>query len=305
MKFRTIFFLTVSLLFSYSVYTQDFIQVSGIRGCVPDTVSFTLNSDSIDFDTLNIGLIYMIGTDNFPITNNSPINYIIKKAGDYDVRLVSGLNTNDVITQRTVSFDRGSISADFEAVLVEAPYIYAMVPSDALADDASSYFFRWAYYDEANTSLRTITKIATTANQDNATDTFEFPDYGNYLVTLNLRNSPENCYDSTAVEVEVTNLPVIDTVGDTTAFPVQNFFIPEEETYYTITPDDPGVILSFKLFTRTGVLVFAMESPEIYWDGRNFNGQNMETGVYYYVLEAVSGAADDRYNQCSFIHLYR
>ena len=62
-------------------------------------------------------------------------------------------------------------------------------------------------------------------------------------------------------------------------------------------------VVSLKIFTRTGVLVFSSEAKRCRWDGYSLSGQEMANGVYYYTAE-VSGLSP-KVSKSGFIHLYR
>jgi gliding motility-associated-like protein len=47
-----------------------------------------------------------------------------------------------------------------------------------------------------------------------------------------------------------------------------------------------------QVFNRYGALIYqtkTFEEQELGWDGRNINGQNVEPGVYFYILYNSSG----------------
>ena len=62
-------------------------------------------------------------------------------------------------------------------------------------------------------------------------------------------------------------------------------------------------VVTLKIFTRAGVLVFSSEAKRCRWDGFSLNGQEMANGVYYYTAE-VPGSSP-KVSKCGFLHLYR
>ena len=64
-----------------------------------------------------------------------------------------------------------------------------------------------------------------------------------------------------------------------------------------------GNVVSLKVFTRAGVLVFSIEARTCQWDGYSLSGQEMANGVYYYTAE-VRGSSP-KVSKCGFVHLYR
>lgn len=61
----------------------------------------------------------------------------------------------------------------------------------------------------------------------------------------------------------------------------------------------------FKLwvYNRWGGLVYKTEGKSVMWLGKNNTGDDLQSGVYYYVVE--SNASDKRHNTSGFIHLIR
>jgi gliding motility-associated-like protein len=46
--------------------------------------------------------------------------------------------------------------------------------------------------------------------------------------------------------------------------------------------------ISFKVFTRAGIMIFSTEGKNIEWDGFLESGEKVNRGIYYYVIEGVS-----------------
>ena len=64
-----------------------------------------------------------------------------------------------------------------------------------------------------------------------------------------------------------------------------------------------GNVVSLKVYTRAGVLIFSIEAKICRWDGYSLSGQKMASGVYYYTAE-VRGSSP-KVSKCGFVHLYR
>ncbi len=62
-------------------------------------------------------------------------------------------------------------------------------------------------------------------------------------------------------------------------------------------------IFSFSVYTRSGILVYKTESPDLIWDGRSLSGQPLSAGIYYFVIEKLDGQTGKGKN--GFIHLIR
>jgi len=96
------------------------------------------------------------------------------------------------------------------------------------------------------------------------------------------------CYAVTAFDFLGNESPAADTlcVDNCPAYQLPNAFTPNEDgTNDLFTPSQACFIaeIDFKVFNRWGQLVFQTKDPAINWDGRNFNGQSLPDGTYYYV----------------------
>ena len=65
-----------------------------------------------------------------------------------------------------------------------------------------------------------------------------------------------------------------------------------------------GKKVSLKIYTRAGVLIYAVEAERCRWDGNSLSGMKMSTGVYYYSAEIV-GSTSRNARKSGFVHLYR
>jgi gliding motility-associated-like protein len=60
--------------------------------------------------------------------------------------------------------------------------------------------------------------------------------------------------------------------------------------------------LSIKIFSRSGSVVYEKEANLIHWDGKNYYGQDLADGIYYYVIVDLDG----QYNPAKgFFYIYR
>ena len=62
-------------------------------------------------------------------------------------------------------------------------------------------------------------------------------------------------------------------------------------------------LFALTVYTRSGVLVYKLESPDLIWDGRTLSGHEMRPGIYYYVIEQTDGGGGIK--KTGFVHLIR
>lgn len=152
------------------------------------------------------------------------------------------------------------------------------------------YLFEWEIYDEASRIVySTDTNLYFTA------------DIGDYMVYHTVREISFGCES-----IDSISLMVLEEVD------IPNVFTPNDDTfndYFEINTNNPNVILNFKVYNREGVVVYSTTSYRVLWDGRTLSGQELDPGVYYYILEvhqAPAGNLRELYDKkTGFIHLYR
>lgn len=60
--------------------------------------------------------------------------------------------------------------------------------------------------------------------------------------------------------------------------------------------------ISLKVFSRSGMLVYEKVAALIHWDGKNYYGQDLPDGIYYYVIKDT----ENLYNPATgFFYIYR
>jgi len=64
-----------------------------------------------------------------------------------------------------------------------------------------------------------------------------------------------------------------------------------------------GQVVSLKIYTRAGVLIFSVSAKICIWDGNSLSGEKMANGAYYYTAE-VPGSTP-KVSKKGFVHLFR
>ncbi|NJK86482.1 MAG: PKD domain-containing protein [Bacteroidales bacterium] len=86
---------------------------------------------------------------------------------------------------------------------------------------------------------------------------------------------------------------------------VQNVFTPNGDGTNDHFQIHSLIPLQIKIFNRYGLLVFQSDGKEIFWDGKTISGRELETGIYYYVLKALSNDPGGKYEKTGFIHMFK
>ena len=94
------------------------------------------------------------------------------------------------------------------------------------------------------------------------------------------------------------------TVNDSIVAP--NVFTPNGDgtnDVFEVKSNNNTNVVSLKIYTRAGVLIFSIEAKLCRWDGFSLGGQEMANGVYYYTAE-VSGLSP-KVSESGSVHLFR
>lgn len=298
------FFFSILIVISCRVYGQEFIEVSGNIGCPPDTVTFSINPDSVSLIDFSFWVIYRITSEDVDTSVSTPDGnqeFIFNQSGNYMVELSSAGDPSVIIARRRISV-REVLDANIIAREITDPFDYRFIPGDTIQDTLNNYGFVWTIYEDNIYVDESNVLFARYNNMGSAAFNYSFPDTGIYTVRLHTQRNLPNCSSENIDTIIVRRNPEpIDTSG---IIRIANFFVPETQDYFIINPRDPSVVLSFKVFSQSGILVYTTESQVIYWDGRNSFGQEVSAGVYYYVIEAVRGSIGNTEPR-GFIHLFR
>jgi hypothetical protein len=302
MRLKSYFSTIITLAFCGVISAQIDFHADDSVVCAPATVKFSLDYTTVDTTTLTSILWDFGNGQTSNLYDPQPVSYPI--TGSFTVSIVIDGNIASPITKPNYIGVHQIVMANFDPEIITPPYEYQFTPSETITETSTTFSYLWVYRDDQNQMIRNITEFVTSAIQDNAQDVYVFPDTGYYEVSLKVRNMAAGCVDSVSQTIHVQEAADT-TATDTTTYQVANLFMPELQDYFIIDPQDVDVVLAFKVFSRTGVLVYSEESPVINWDGRTNSGILLHTGVYFYVLEALRGDPDKYYSTRGFIHLFR
>lgn len=272
---------------------QD-IMYSPNEGCNPMEVKFYIDN----YDTTTITTIswdFGNGTTS-AMTNPDTVTYA--EPGEfYIVAIIDGATT----VQDTILVTE-KVPATFMVDSIDI-LTYAFVPT-APIQTSNNFAYSWEYY-RGSTQIRNKSVFVDMNTFDAAIDTFALPDTGIYRIVLRTRNMTPSpiCVDTDTVVLRVLPPPA----PEPEKFVPGNYFVPDApgNQFYIIDPQDPGILLYFEVFTRTGVSLYKTESPVIHWDGRTNDGRMLNSGVYFFVLQPTQGDPDGFFKTSGFIHIFR
>lgn len=132
---------------------------------------------------------------------------------------------------------------------------------------------------------------------------YTFENGGDHNVRLKVTNVENTVYRAIFSPV-ITLEPVFG--ADKIDFnPLPNVFSPNNDgvnDFYEVVASGTTK-LSFKVFARSGALVYQHEANVIKWDGKNDYNNDVPDGIYYYILEDIG---EKRYNPAKgFFYILR
>ena len=270
-------------------YTQNNFFADTTFGCDSVMVKFTHNIDTTTIDSLtwNFDMGYSIKSFDPDVVN-------FNRPGEYTVNLF--IDNDPIPISRTINVYK-TLNTEFIYDYAVQEFEYDFIAVDTIPNSTGTYTYEWTFTDTDSAIINSENITVTLSNQSAANVRYAFPAEGSYMVGLKISDS-YGCSDSYSQSINVIERP--------TEFAVGNVFYPESNPYFVINPRNSSVVLSFKVFSRTGVKVFDAEAPVIYWDGKTNSGLELSPGVYFYILEAPQGEpTGDYYTKKGFIHLFR
>jgi gliding motility-associated-like protein len=266
-------------LFCLQVHGQYSFTVSDAEGCVPMKVKFTFIStatvDSIDTYYWSFGN----GETSYEM---NPDSVTFNTAGTFDPTLVLRFNNGleQWIVNPAMVTAHAAIVADFTYSQPTTSYFLYDFDHSGVLDTGVTYTFDWNFEDVG---------IRTGPHQE-----ILFPSVDTFLVSLTVSDE-YGC--STTVS---KSLIVLDDIY------IPNVFTPNGDNNNDdfIIESEGGIPLRICIYSRTGILVYEGEGPIISWNGKTASGQKLASGVYYYILEAISGDPGKQYSKSGFLHMY-
>lgn len=267
----TVFF----LLFHFVVNAQtDTIQADIRKGCDSLKVEFSVNP-AVSYSSLK----WNFGNGQSATTSPAIINFITP--GSYDVELI--LNNSDTVIRKGF-ISVGLTPAATVSVHDTTGYgTFSRIIEAANVNEAQSLFTPYSYkWDIDGTPVASTRRFV-----------HEFDSAGLYNCRLVISDTL-GCSCTLLQSLQIADI-----------FLVPNVFSPNNDGQndeFRITSNGKYFI-SFKLYSKTGNLVYKTEAKTILWDGKMDSGDDVPEGVYYYIIE-VRDPVFRRKSQ-GFVYIYR
>ena len=154
----------------------------------------------------------------------------------------------------------------------------------------NTYEFKW-YFDDDSTSSQIDPMHA-------------YQEAGDYNVSLEIKNM-YGCIDTKSyADLNFGNL--LHVYDSFLPEKIPNVFTPDGDgvnDIYFIKVDGVNSVYKFQVYAPTGILVYQSESRTVQWDGKNFAGDDVLPGSYFYVIEATEGNTGNKAR--GIIYLFR
>jgi gliding motility-associated-like protein len=239
-------------------------------------------------DTLLVNFSYTPATtiqkwffgDKDTSTDENP-KHFYKKPGKYIVKLLINNNTTDTIYFKdTIKiYESPRVSIEYRDTASNSNLVVAL---EAFVYNESKLLlplhYSWA--------------IDTFKFEGSGIVGYTFDKIGNYQVSVNVSDQ-----SSCATIVHKTLI-----LSEKAAIP--NVFTPnsKEHNLFKFTLNGQ-TILNFQVFTRSGLLVYKTKTAAIEWDGKRSSGEDVTSGMYYYIIETEGASPPQTFK--GFVYIYR
>jgi hypothetical protein len=291
--YKFLYILLFQFLILNSIQAQADFFASQTEGCTQFKVKFTPDFSAVRTDTIQSVKWYFGFGDTISSSKPDfkPDTVTFKYEGQYTIVMVINNRKKSAIVKTNYITVHRTVQSVFKSDEHDANFNYTFIPFDIITDTGATYNYIWTFKNIfRDTKVDTLKVNYQNPSAGISTHLF---DTGIYHISLRIEDS-YGCvsqYEKIYTFINQVNIP--------------NVFVPPIHHFFQIDPLDWNTVLLFKVFNRNGLLVFEQEAPIISWNGQTNSGKDLNTGVYYYILEAVEGDPLKRYSQKGFIHLYR
>jgi gliding motility-associated-like protein len=275
MKYISFIFLSLFTFLQPVVYSQITMNaVPTTKGCAPLTVTFSQTNTLSSVTSIR----WSFG-DGTSSTDNAP-THTYNQGGSYTVKVFLN-GTDSLIKINFVNVFKPQASIEYRDTITGSPLIIAL---QAMAHNENShttmpYTYSWEINSLAAGTERIVThtfdSIGTYNSSVIVTDTLGCKDTATFVIQLIEKLKIPNVFS-----------PNNDNINDL-------FLVSSNERYF----------LNFQLFTRTGQLVYKTKAKTIEWDGKMDTGEDLPTGIYFYIIDAEG--SNPPLKEKGFLYIYR
>ncbi len=270
MRYIKPFAIVFFLLFNLSSKAQNFIA-DYQEGCVPLTVKFTYA------DTITIQSIEWDFGNGQTSKQEDPPAVAYNQPGTYSVSIIVN-GTEFRKKENYIKVHPNPVSFfNFADTLAREKLTYTF-HSVQQPIDSIQYNYNWKFSDGFSSNASNLSH--------------QFDSAGIYNVRLIVRDNM-GCADTTEREIRVAG-----------RLEIPNVFTPNGDGFndFFYVPTNGRTTFMFRIYSRSGNLVYKSDTKAILWDGFTLNGIKAPQGIYYYVIQSL----DDPLNQIKqsgFFHL--
>lgn len=257
------------------LHSQAVISADTTWGCDELNVTFSLSPANV-YDTVST-MLWTFGDGETVSNVNSPVHEY-SQAGKYFPSVL--LNNKDLLIFESgidVHFEPNAFFSWRDTTEL-GPYFYLLEAADQ-PTDTLNYTYTWGIENSSSLNGEKIIH--------------DFSETGSYSVLLMVSHN-YGCYNSQRQEIIIA-----------TELDCPNVFTPNQDginDYFKVSTNGLN-LYSFSVYTRAGALIYKTESPQVVWDGRSLSGNEVQPGIYYYLIEQLDG--DARTVKKGFIHLLK
>jgi gliding motility-associated-like protein len=269
-----IFISALTLVSLSSLYGQVSIIVSDNTACGSLESLVFLDPPSA-YDTIT-SISWSIAENNRSLDGDS-IVLQLETPGTYTLKALVNQSTQIIFSDKLNVYPVPSSEFRYSHTGSSSEYSYLFELSDH--EDIVGSNYEWQINYELEGNARELLHT--------------FEETGSHTVQLTAKDV-NGCESSSSKEIIIAD-----------ALQCPNVFTPNLDGFNDIfkVSTDGVTIYSFQVFSKTGIRVYHSESPSISWDGRSLSGVEMQPGIYYYLIENVNDADNDKTS--GFVHLIR
>lgn len=276
MNYLRIFFLVVFFFIPLYISGQNvYFLADTTFGCDSLTVTFQFINTSFPDTISTISWDFGNGQTG---TGKEDQLVLYDVTGQYTVSIL--VNNNTIITRSDYINIYPPPDPDFQfSDSLELGSYTILFRNEDQAIDTIGYSWLWEFEDGETATTRSVIHT--------------FPAEGSWNVGLTVISEP-GCTAHSGQMIDVM---------DVLKWP--NVFTPNNDNMNDnfIVLSNGVTVYSIRIFSRSGMQVYRLESPTIIWDGRNQSGQELSPDIYFFTIKAVDDARIPE--QSGFVHLYR